>query len=113
MFEVGDKVVSDYFGEGKVVEVNTKLDYPVLVRFIKSSSLEGFTEYGLYRKSNKDTNKENIKKADTTPEAANYKKTKVTGFGFLLEFDNGTCIYHPNKGQPFQVYPKQDIEGLS
>ena len=29
MFEVGDKVISDYFGEGKVIEVNTKLDYPV------------------------------------------------------------------------------------
>lgn len=58
MFEVGDEVISDYFGEGKVVEVNTKLDYPVWVRFIKSSSLEGFTEYGLYRKSNKDTDKD-------------------------------------------------------
>lgn len=113
MFEVGDKVISDYFGEGKVVEVNTKLDYPVLVRFIKSSSLEGFTEYGLYRKSNKDTNKENIKKVDNTTEESNYKKTKVKDFGHLIEFDNGICIYHPNQGQPFQVYPKSTNEGLS
>lgn len=113
MFEVGDKVVSDYFGEGKVVEVNTKLDYPVLVRFIKSSSLEGFTEYGLYRKSNSPESRENIKKAETIPEAINYKKTKATGLGLLLEFDNGICIYHPNQGQPFQVYPKSTNEGLS
>ena len=112
MFEVGDKVISDYFAEGKVVEVNTKLDYPVLVRFIKSSSLEGFTEYGLYRKSNKDTDKDNIKKVDNTPEA-DYKKTKILGFGVMLELDNGICIYHPNQGQPFQVYPKSTSEGLS
>jgi len=113
MFEVGDKVISDYFGEGNVVEVNTKLDYPVLVRFIKPSSLEGFTEYGLYRRSNKDTDKDNIKKVDNTTEESNYKKTRVTGFGLLLEFDNGICIYHPNQGQPFQVYPKSTNEGLS
>ena len=113
MFEVGDKVISDYFGEGKVVEVNTKLDYPVLVRFIKSSSLEEFTEYGLYRKSNKDTDKDNIKKVDNTTEEDNYKKTKVKDFGHLIEFYNGICIYHPNQGQPFQVYPKQHGDGLS
>lgn len=113
MFEVGDKVISDYFGEGKVVEVNTKLDYPVLVRFIKSSSLEGFTEYGLYRKSSKDTDKNNIKKVDNTTEEDNYKKIKVKDFGHLIEFDNGVCIYHPNQGQPFQVYTKSTNEGLS
>ena len=113
MFEVGDKVISDYFGEGKVVEVNTKLDYPLLVRFIKSSSLEGFTEYGLYRKSNKDTDKDNIKKVDNTTEEDNYKKIKVKDFGYLIEFYNGIYIYHPNRGQPFQVYPKHNAEGLS
>ena len=112
MFKVGDRVISDYFGEGKVVEVNTKLDYPVLVRFIKSSSLEGFTEYGLYRKSNKDTDKDNIKKVVSTPEA-DYKKTRIKDFGHLIELDNGICIYHPNQGQPFQVYPKSTNEGLS
>ena len=112
MFEVGDKVISDYFGEGKVVEVNTKLDYPVLVRFIKSSSLEGFTEYGLYIKSNKDTDKDNIKKVANIPET-DYKKTRIKDFGHLIEFYNGICIYHPNQGQPFQVYPKHNAEGLS
>ena len=113
MFEVGEKVISDYFGEGRVVEVNTKLDYPVLVRFIKSSSLEGFTEYGLYRKSNKDTDKDNIKKVDNYTEESNYKKTMIKGFGHLIELDNGTCIYHPNQEQPFQVYTKSTNEGLS
>ena len=113
MFEVGDIVISDYFGEGKVVKVNTELDYPVLVRFIKSSSLEGFTEYGLYRRPNKDTYKDIIKKVDNTTEESNYKKTKVLGFGVILELDNGICIYHPNQGQPFQVYPKSTSEGLS
>ena len=113
MFEVGDKVISDYFGEGIVVEVNTKVNYPVLVRFIKSSSLEGFTEYGLYRKSSKDTDKNNIKKVDNTTEEDNYKKTKVKDFGHLIEFYNGICIYHPNQGQPFQVYTKSTNEGLS
>ena len=113
MFEVGDKVIADYFGEDKVVEVKTKVNYPVLVRFIKSSSLEGFTEYGLYRKSSKDTDKNNIKKVDNTTEEDNYKKTKVKDFGHLIEFDNGICIYHPNQGQPFQVYTKSTNEGLS
>ena len=113
MFEVGDRVISDYFGEGEVVEVNTKLDYPVLVRFIKSSSIEGFTEYGLYRKSNKATDKDNIKKVDNTTEESNYKKSMIKGFGHLIELDNGICIYHPNQGQPFQVYPKSTNEWLS
>ena len=76
MFKVGDKVISDYFGEGKVVGVNTKLDYPVLVRFIKSSNLEGFTEYGLYKKSNKDTDKDNIKKLITLPKKITTKRLK-------------------------------------
>ena len=113
MFEVGEKVISDYFGEGRVVEVNTKLDYPVLVRFIKSSSIEGFTEYGLYRKSNKDTDKDNIKKVDNYTEESNYKKLIVKDFGHLIELDNGICIYHPTQGQPFQVYPKSTNERLS
>ena len=113
MFKVGDRVISDYFGEGKVVEVNTKLGYSVRVRFIKSSRLEWFTEYGLYRESNKNTDKYNIKKVDNTTEEDNYKKIRVKDFGHLIELDNGICIYHPNQGQPFQVYPKSTNEGLS
>ena len=112
MFEVGDKVASEKFGEGVIIEINDKLDYPVLVKFIKSIDIEGFTKQGLYRKSNSLTNRENIKNVDNTPEA-DYKKIRVTGFGFLLELDNGICIYHPNQGQPFQVYPKHNVEGLS
>ena len=57
--------------------------------------------------------KDNIKKVDNTTEEDNYKKTKVKDFGHLIEFDNGICIYHPNQGQPFQVYPKSTSEGLS
>ena len=109
MFEVGDKVTSEKFGEGVIIEINDKLDYPVLVKFIKSIDIEGFTKQGLYRKSNSLTNRENIKNVDNTPEE-DYKKIRVTGFGFLLEFDNGICIYHPNQGQPFQVYPKHNAE---
>ena len=112
MFEIGDKVISEKFGEGVIIEINTKLDYPILVKFTKSIDIEGFTELGLYRKSNKLTDRDNIKKVDNTPEA-DYKKTKILGFGFMLELDNGIYIYHPNQGQPFQVYPKQHGDGLS
>ena len=112
MFEVGDKVTSEEFGEGVIIEINDKLDYPVLVKFIKSIVIEGFTKQGLYRKSNSPENRENIKNVDNTPEEG-YKKTKILGFGIMLELDNGICIYHPNQGQPFQVYPKQNVEGLS
>ena len=113
MFEVGDKVTSEKFGEGVIIEINSKLDYPLLVKFTKSIDIERFTELGLYRKSNKDTDKDNIKKVDNTTEEDNYKKTKVKDFGHLIEFYNGICIYHPNQGQPFQVYPKQHGDGLS
>ena len=112
MFEIGDKVTSEKFGEGVIVEINDKLDYPVLVKFTKSLDIEGFTKLGLYRKSNSPGNRENIKNVDNTPEEG-YKKTKILGFGFMLELDNGICIYHPNQGQPFQVYPKHNAEGLS
>ena len=113
MFEVGDNVTSEKFGEGVIIEINDKLDYPVLVKFIKSIVIEGFTKQGLYRKSNSLTNRENIKKVDNTTEEGNYKKIKVKDFGHLIEFYNGIYIYHPNQGQPFQVYPKHNAEGLS
>ena len=113
MFEVGENVVSTNFGEGVVISIDDDMVYPINVKFEKYVEEESFTEYGLYHEDNDDTNPDNIKKADATPEAINYKKTKVTGFGFLLEFDNGICIYHPNQGQPFQVYPKSTSEGLS
>ena len=113
MFEVGDSVISTNFGEGIVISIDDDMVYPINVKFEKYVEEEIFTEYGLYHEDNDDTNPDNIKKADATPEAINYKKTKVTGFGFLLEFDNGICIYHPNQGQPFQVYPKSTSEGLS
>ena len=51
MFEIGDKVTSEKFGEGVIVEINDKLDYPVLVKFTKSLDIKGFTKLGLYRKS--------------------------------------------------------------
>ena len=113
MFEVGDNVISINFGNGVVTSIDSNKDYPIKVKFKKYESEETFSRYGLYRKTNEDTHPDNIKKSDTTPEVINYKKTKVTGFGFLLEFDNGICIYHPNQGQPFQVYPKSTSEGLS
>ena len=65
MFEIGDKVISEKFGEGVIIEINTKLDYPILVKFTKSIDIEGFTELGLYRKSNKLTDRDNIKKLTT------------------------------------------------
>ena len=113
MFEVGDNVISANFGNGVITSIDSNKDYPIKVKFKKYANEETFSRYGLYRKSNEETHPDNIKKPDTTPEAINYKKTKVTGFGFLLEFDNGICIYHPNQGQPFQVYPKSTSEGLS
>ena len=113
MFEVGDNVISINFGNGVVTSIDSNKDYPIKVKFKKYEREETFSRYGLYRKTNEDTHPDNIKKSDTTPEVINYKKTKVTGFGFLLEFDNGICIYHPNQGQPFQVYPKSTSEWLS
>ena len=113
MFEVGDNVISINFGNGIVTSVEKSADYPITVKFEKYAQEETFTKYGLYRKSNEHTHPENIKKADTTPEAANYKKTKITGFGFLLEFNNGVCIYHPTNGNPFEVHPtKLSHQGL-
>ena len=113
MFEVGDNVVSTNFGEGIVASIEYSTNYPINVKFEKHEQIESFTKFGLYMQTHEHTHPDNIKKVDTTPEATNYKKTRVTGFGFLLEFDNGVCIYHPNQGQPFQVYPKQHGEGLS
>ena len=113
MFEVGDNVISINFGNGVITSIDNNQDYPIKVQFQNYVKAETFTKYGHYKKSNDYTHPDNIKKVETTPEAINYKKTKVTGFGFLLELDNGICIYHPNQGQPFQVYPKQHGDGLS
>ena len=113
MFQVGDSVISITFGNGVITSIDNSQDYPIKVKFENYVEEETFTKHGHYRKSNEYTHPDNIKKAETIPEAINYKKTKATGFGFLLEFDNGICIYHPNQGQPFQVYPKSTNEGLS
>ena len=113
MFEVVDRVISDYFGEGKVTCVSGGEDFPISVKFEKyeEEEEENFTRQGFYFKSGVE-HQRNIKKVDNTPEA-DYKKTKILGFGVILELDNGICIYHPNQGQPFQVYPKSTSEGLS
>lgn len=113
MFEVGDSVISITFGDGVVTSIDDDVEYPVNVKFEDYTKEESFTENGFYHKMNEHTNPDNIQKVDTTQEVINYKKTRVTGFGLLLEFDNGICIYHPNQGQPFQVYPKSTNEGLS
>ena len=113
MFEVGDKVISDYFGDGVVTCIGEGLEYPINVKFEKYVDEEKFTIYGHYSKIMGRGHPKNIKKSETTLESTNYKTTSVAGFGFLLEFNNGICIYHPNQGQPFQVYPKSTNEGLS
>ena len=113
MFEVGDKVASITFGNGVITSIDNHMEYPIKVKFKDCTKEVSFTEYGLYHKHNKYEQPNNIKKADTTSEATNIKKTRVTGFGHLIEFDNGIYIYHPNQGQPFQVYPKHNAEGLS
>ena len=112
MFEVGEKVISANFGNGVVTCVSGGEDFPIKVIFENHVEEENFTKQGCYFKSSGEDSR-NIKKADTTPEAINYKKTKVKDFGHLIEFYNGICIYHPNQGQPFQVYPKSTNEGLS
>lgn len=112
MFEVGENVISVTFGNGIVTCVSGGEDFPISVKFEKYEEEEKFTRQGCYFKSSGEDSR-NIKKADTTPEAINYKKTKVKDFGHLIEFDNGICIYHPNQGQPFQVYPKSTNERLS
>lgn len=55
--------------------------------------------------------KNEVFEVDNYTEESNYKKTMIKGFGHLIELDNGICIYHPNQGQPFQVYPKSTNEG--
>lgn len=112
MFEVGDNVKSIHFGNGVVTCVSGGEDFPLSVKFEKHEEEENFTIHGGYFKYGVE-HPRNIKKVDTALKATNFKKTLVTGFGYLIEFDNGICIYQPNQGQPFQVYPKQNIEGLS
>ena len=112
MFEVGDRVISDYFGDGIVTCVSGIEDFPISVKFEKyEEEEENFTRQGFYFKSSVE-HPRNIKKVDNTPEA-DYKKTRIKDFGHLIQFYNGICIYHPNQGQPFQVYPKHNAEGLS
>jgi hypothetical protein len=111
MFEVGENVISVTFGNGIVTCVSGGEDFPISVKFEKYEE-EKFTRQGCYFKSSGEDSR-NIKKVDNTTEESNYKKTKVKDFGHLIEFDNGICIYHPNQGQPFQVYPKSTNERLS
>ena len=104
MFEIGDNVTSVHFGNGVVTCVSRGEDFPISVKFEKQEEEENFTIYGRYFKIIMEHPK-NIKKVYTTLEATNFKKTMVTGFGHLIEFDNGVCIYHPANGNPFEVHP--------
>ena len=111
MFEIGDNVTSVHFGNGVVTCVSRGEDFPISVKFEKQEEEKNFTIYGRYFKIIMEHPK-NIKKVDNTTEEDNYKKIKVKDFGYLIEFYNGIYIYHPNQGQPFQVYPKHNAEGL-
>jgi H+/Cl- antiporter ClcA len=112
LFAVLLQKVKQFMGNVIVTCVRGGEDFPISVKFEKYEEEEKFTRQGYCFKSSGEDSR-NIKKADTTPEAINYKKTKVKDFGHLIELDNGICIYHPNQGQPFQVYPKSTNERLS
>ena len=104
MFKVGDKVYCDYCEQrGVVVSVsNRSANYPIEVHF-DNETRDTYTEDG--RPSLGTTPSLRIFNLSITTDQ--YSIISIEHLANLVTLPDGTRIYHPASGQPFQLTTKE------
>lgn len=103
MFQVGDRVYCEYYNKtGTVISTNNKSNnYPIRVQFDDNST-------DIYAKTGavNTTGRPCLKIHNTSDQ---YTITRVEQLAQLVTLPDGTRIYHPASGQPFQLTTKESL----
>lgn len=106
MFQVGDKVYCDYYKQaGTVTSTNGgSNNYPIRVQFDNN-----FTD--IYTKDGKmnTVGKPTLRIAHPSVATDQYSVIKIEHLANLVTLSDGTRIYHPTSGQPFQLTTKETL----
>lgn len=106
MFKVGYKVYCDYYTlEGIVTSVNSgSNNYPIRVQF-NNGTTDIYTKDG---KMNTDS-KPSLRIFNPSITTDQYSIISIEQLAKLVTLPDGTRIYHPASGQPFQLTTKETL----
>lgn len=106
MFKVGDKVYCDYYNQaGTVTSINSgNSTYPIQVHF-DNRTKDTYTTTGSVQVNSKPT----LRIAHPSVATDQYSVIKIERLASLITLSDGTRIYHPDSGQPFQLTTKESL----
>ena len=106
MFQVGDKVYCDYYKQsGTIASLNGgSNNYPIQVRF-DNGTKDTYTTTGSVQVSSKPT----LRIFNPSITIDQYSVIKIERLASLITLSDGTRIYHPDSGQPFQLTSKETL----
>lgn len=106
MFQVGDKVYCEYYKQaGTVISTNNASNnYPIRVQFDNN-----FTD--IYTKDGKmnTVGKPTLRIFNQSITTDQYSIISIEHLANLVTLPDGTRIYHPTSGQPFQLTTKETL----
>lgn len=106
MFQVGDKVYCDYYKQsGTITSLNSGSgNYPIQVRF-DNGTKDTYTTTGSVQINSKPT----LRIAHPSVATDQYSIILIEHLANLVTLPDGTRIYHPTSGQPFQLTTKETL----
>lgn len=106
MFKVGDKVYCDYYKQaGTVASVNSGSNtYPIQVHFDNGTRHTYTKDGGMSTGS-----KPYLRIFNPSITTAQYSIISIEHLANLVTLPDGTRIYHPASGQPFQLTTKETL----
>jgi len=106
MFRAGDKVYCDYYKQsGTIVSLNSgSSNYPIQVLF-DNGTKDTYTTTGSVQVNSKPT----LRIAHSSVATDQYSVIKIERLASLITLSDGTRIYHPDSGQPFQLTTKETL----
>ena len=106
MFKVNSIVYCDYYKlAGTVTSLNSgSANYPIQVRF-DNGTTDNYTTTGSVQVNSKPT----LRIAHPSVATDQYSVIKIERLASLITLSDGTRIYHPDSGQPFQLTSKETL----
>ena len=106
MFRVGDKVYCNYYKQaGTIVSLNSgNSTYPIQVHF-NNETEDTYTKDGRVSANSKPT----LCIHNPSVATDQYSVIKIERLASLITLSDGTRIYHPDSGQPFQLTTKETL----
>lgn len=106
MFQVNDKIYCDYYKQaGTVTSINSgNNDYPIRVQF-NNGAKEIYTKNGKVSMNSK----QSLHIFNPSITTDQYSIISIEHLAKLVTLPDGTRIYHPASGQPFQLTTKETL----